>query len=62
MKTFALAFFFCFITSFALEIHPNIPAVEYAVRGPILRRAQELKKQLATGTADLPFDELLFCT
>jgi len=42
------------------DLAPNILNFEYAVRGPIVSRALELKTQLKEG-ADLPFEEIIFC-
>jgi len=43
------------------DLAPNILKFKYAVRGPIVARALELKKQLANGEGNLPFEEIIFC-
>ena len=35
--------------------------MEYAVRGELVIKAGEYQKQLADGSADLPFDEIILC-
>eukprot|EP00244_Chara_vulgaris_P001171 TRINITY_DN1183_c0_g1_i7.p1 TRINITY_DN1183_c0_g1~~TRINITY_DN1183_c0_g1_i7.p1 ORF type:complete len:576 (-),score=125.58 TRINITY_DN1183_c0_g1_i7:450-1946(-) len=42
-------------------INPNVLACEYAVRGPIVARAQALQKQLSADPSSLPFDEIVYC-
>ena len=42
------------------DMAPNILKFKYAVRGPIVSRALELKNQLKEEN-DLPFDEVIFC-
>lgn len=42
------------------DMAPNILKFKYAVRGPIVSRALELKNQLKEDN-DLPFDEVIFC-
>jgi len=41
------------------NINPNIKAMEYAVRGPLVIRANELQKELAAGK-EKPFKEMVF--
>merc|ERR1711881_272395 len=41
------------------SMNPSIKNIEYAVRGPIVLRAQQLKKELLEG-AEKPFKEVIF--
>ncbi|KAK9760220.1 alanine transaminase, partial [Basidiobolus ranarum] len=41
------------------SINPQVREVEYAVRGEIAIRAEELKNELETKGADLPFKEIV---
>jgi aspartate/methionine/tyrosine aminotransferase len=43
-----------------INCNPAVLNSEYAVRGPILERAQQLKKQIINGDC-LPFDEIIEC-
>lgn len=42
------------------NLNPRLLEAEYAVRGPIARKAQEYEKALKDG-ADLPFRKVLQC-
>jgi alanine transaminase len=43
------------------NINPKVLKAEYAVRGAIVIRAQELQDQLASKPGSLPFDEIIYC-
>lgn len=45
----------------AEDINPRLVQAEYAVRGPVLDLAKELKEQLKEPAHNLPFNELIFC-
>ncbi|GBG71120.1 alanine aminotransferase [Chara braunii] len=42
-------------------INPKVLACEYAVRGPIVARAQALQQRLSADPSSLPFDEIVYC-
>ena len=42
------------------SVNPAVLAAEYAVRGPIVQKAQQLERDLASG-AKLPFDKVVYC-
>lgn len=45
--------------------HQSLPSTitnfQYAVRGVLLQRAEELERQLASGKHNLPFDHIVYC-
>ncbi|KAI8477320.1 MAG: alanine aminotransferase 2 [Monoraphidium minutum] len=43
------------------SIRPRIVQVEYAVRGEIVRRAQQIAEEVESGTGDHPFDKVVWC-
>ncbi|KIZ01751.1 alanine transaminase [Monoraphidium neglectum] len=43
------------------SIRPRIVQVEYAVRGEIVRRAQEIAEDLEKGHGEHPFDKVVWC-
>lgn len=43
------------------SINPAVVAAEYAVRGAIPLRAEELRDELAAGSSALPFDTVVSC-
>jgi alanine transaminase len=43
------------------SINPKILKTEYAVRGEIVTRAQNLEQELITKPGSLPFDEIVYC-
>ena len=43
------------------SVNPAVVKAEYAVRGAILTRAQELEQQLRDSSASLPFREIVRC-
>lgn len=42
-------------------INPRVLRCEYAVRGPIVARAQVLEEHLKSSPGSLPFDEIVYC-
>ncbi|KAI8878165.1 PLP-dependent transferase [Backusella circina FSU 941] len=42
-------------------IHPSIKKAEYAVRGALPIRAEELSKELKEGNSNMNFDKVVFC-
>jgi len=42
-------------------INPHVVQAEYAVRGLLAIRAEQLKEQLAKGASTLPFNEIIHC-
>ncbi|KAL3320346.1 glycerol-3-phosphate O-acyltransferase 2 [Cichlidogyrus casuarinus] len=42
-------------------INPNVRKLEYAVRGPIVQRALEIEKELASGKSNKKFDSVIKC-
>lgn len=45
----------------SVHINPRVQAAQYAVRGLIPMRADEIKKDLATGQGVYPFKSLVYC-
>ena len=43
------------------SLPPTIKDFQYAVRGVLLERAEELEKQLRSGPHSLPFDHIVYC-
>jgi len=43
------------------SINEAVKHAEYAVRGPIVARAAELEKQLASDPSSVPFDKVVYC-
>eukprot|EP00030_Apusomonadida_sp_AF-17_P000323 a1627_136.p1 GENE.a1627_136~~a1627_136.p1 ORF type:complete len:534 (+),score=209.02 a1627_136:124-1602(+) len=43
------------------NINENLKRMEYAVRGRLVQRAEEIAAQLAASPGSLPFDEVTFC-
>mmetsp|Transcript_20901 Transcript_20901/g.37247 ORF Transcript_20901/g.37247 Transcript_20901/m.37247 type:complete len:538 (+) Transcript_20901:265-1878(+) len=43
------------------NVNPKVVAAEYAVRGEIVLKAENIKKQLASGHHSYPFNEVLLC-
>jgi alanine transaminase len=42
-------------------INPNVLATNFSVRGPIVVRADEISRQIRSGKASFPFEDVLFC-
>eukprot|EP00179_Madagascaria_erythrocladioides_P028136 CAMPEP_0198335004 /NCGR_PEP_ID=MMETSP1450-20131203/20004_1 /TAXON_ID=753684 ORGANISM="Madagascaria erythrocladiodes, Strain CCMP3234" /NCGR_SAMPLE_ID=MMETSP1450 /ASSEMBLY_ACC=CAM_ASM_001115 /LENGTH=510 /DNA_ID=CAMNT_0044039631 /DNA_START=154 /DNA_END=1686 /DNA_ORIENTATION=- len=43
------------------SINPRVLEMQYAVRGAIVLRGQQLAEELRSGVHNLPFDEVVFC-
>jgi len=43
------------------NINPKVKATQYAVRGAIVLKAQQLEQQLKDNPGSLPFDRILYC-
>lgn len=42
-------------------VNPNVKAMEYAVRGPIVMRANEIELDIMKGDTSYPFDKIMKC-
>jgi len=49
------------MASVGVEINPRLIDAKYAVRGPILDIANDIKAKLNDPASNLPFDELIYC-